>query len=50
VPPQLRNLLSRFLRRGTPQLRVLSQAEIPDNRTVRVVGLLGGAGVSGARA
>ena len=50
VPPQLRNLLSRFLRRATPQLKVLSQAEIPDNRTVRVIGLLGGASVSGARA
>ena len=50
VPPQLRNLLSRFLRRATPQLKVLSQAEIPDNRTVRVAGLLGGAGFTGARA
>ena len=50
VPPQLRNLLSRFLRRATPQLKVLSQAEIPDNRTVRVAGLLGGTGFTGARA
>ncbi len=33
----LRNLLARFLRRAAPQLKVLSQAEIPDNRTVKVV-------------
>ncbi len=42
VPPPLRNLLSRFLRRAAPQLKVLSQAEVPDNRTIRVVGVLGG--------
>jgi len=50
VPPQLRSLLSRFLRRGTPQLRVLSQAEIPENRTVRVIGTVGGVAVAGTRA
>jgi flagellar biosynthesis protein FlhA len=44
VPPVLRNLQGRFLRRAAPQLRVLSQAEIPDNRTVKVVAVLGGAG------
>jgi flagellar biosynthesis protein FlhA len=44
VPPVLRNLLGRFLRRAAPQLKVLSQAEIPDNRTVKVVAVLGGAG------
>ncbi len=44
VPPVLRNLLARFLRRAAPQLKVLSQAEIPDNRTVKVVMALGGAG------
>jgi flagellar biosynthesis protein FlhA len=43
VPPALRGLLSRFLRRAAPQLKVLSQSEIPDNRTVKVVALLGGA-------
>ena len=37
VPPALRNLMARFLRRAAPQLKVLSQAEIPDNRTVKVV-------------
>ena len=44
VPPALRNLMARFLRRAAPQLKVLSQAEIPDNRTVKVVAVLGGAG------
>jgi flagellar biosynthesis protein FlhA len=43
VPPALRGLLSRFLRRAAPHLKVLSQSEIPDNRTVKVVALLGGA-------
>ena len=50
VPPTLRNLLSRFLRRAAPQLKVLSQAEVPDNRTIRVVGVLGGSTLSGVRA
>jgi flagellar biosynthesis protein FlhA len=50
VPPTLRNLLSRFLRRAAPQLKVLSQAEVPDNRTIRVVGVLGGNVLSGVRA
>ncbi len=43
VPAPLRGLLARFLRRSAPQLKVLSQAEIPDDRVVRVVALLGGA-------
>ena len=42
VPPVLRNLLARFLRRAAPQLKVLSQAEVPDNRMVKVVAVLGG--------
>ena len=50
VPAPLRNLLSRFLRRAAPQLKVLSQSEVPDDRTIRVVGTLGGAGFAGARA
>jgi flagellar biosynthesis protein FlhA len=50
VPPVLRNLLSRFLRRAAPQIKVLSQAEVPDNRTIRVVGVLGGNVLSGVRA
>jgi flagellar biosynthesis protein FlhA len=50
VPAPLRNLLSRFLRRSAPQLKVLSQAEVPDNRTIRVVGVMGGNQLSGVRA
>ena len=42
VPAPLRALLTRFLRRSVPQLKVLSQAEIPDSRTIRVVSVLGG--------
>jgi flagellar biosynthesis protein FlhA len=41
VPAPLRQLLSRFMRRSLPQLRVLSHNEIPDNRTVRIVATLG---------
>jgi flagellar biosynthesis protein FlhA len=33
VPGPLRGLLARFLRRVVPQLKVLSQSEIPDNHT-----------------
>jgi flagellar biosynthesis protein FlhA len=44
VPAVLRGLLSLFLRRAAPQLKVLSQSEIPDNRTVKVVAVLGGTG------
>jgi flagellar biosynthesis protein FlhA len=42
VPAQLRTLLSRFLRRPVPQLRVLSHAELPESRSVRVTCLVGG--------
>jgi flagellar biosynthesis protein FlhA len=42
VPAALRTLLARFLRRSVPQLKVLSHAEVPDSRTVRVVAVLGG--------
>jgi flagellar biosynthesis protein FlhA len=42
VAPGLRALLARFLRRAVPQLKVISQAEVPDSRTVRVVAVLGG--------
>jgi flagellar biosynthesis protein FlhA len=42
VPGPLRPLLSRFLRRGLPQLKVLSHAELPDSRTIRVTSLVGG--------
>lgn len=42
VPAQLRTLLSRFLRRALPQLKVLSHAEVPDSKTIRVTSLVGG--------
>lgn len=42
VPGPLRALLSRFLRRALPQLKVLSHAEIPDSKTIRVTSLVGG--------
>ncbi|MFQ6691234.1 FHIPEP family type III secretion protein, partial [Bordetella pertussis] len=42
--PPLRAPLSRFLRHHLPQLGVLSNAEIPDERVVRVTALIGGNG------
>ncbi|HEV2609560.1 MAG TPA: flagellar biosynthesis protein FlhA [Noviherbaspirillum sp.] len=42
VPGPLRALLSRFLRRALPQLKVLSHAELPDSKTIRVTSLVGG--------
>ncbi|MCE3264785.1 MAG: flagellar biosynthesis protein FlhA [Pseudoduganella sp.] len=41
VPGALRPLLSRFLRRALPQLKVLSHAEIPETKTIRVTSLVG---------
>jgi flagellar biosynthesis protein FlhA len=41
VAPTLRPLLARFLRRRLSQLAVLSQAEIPDERGLRVTTLVG---------
>jgi len=42
VPAPLRALLARFLRRALPQLRVLSHAEVPDSKTIKVTSLVGG--------
>lgn len=42
VPAQIRVLLSRFLRRAIPQLKVISHSEIPDSRTIKVTSILGG--------
>ncbi|MEW6611540.1 MAG: flagellar biosynthesis protein FlhA [Pseudomonadota bacterium] len=42
VPAPIRTILSRFLRRAAPQLRVLSYAEVPESKTVKVVTTLGG--------
>jgi flagellar biosynthesis protein FlhA len=41
VPAPLRALLSRFLRRAIPQLKVMSHAEIPDTRAIKVVSIVG---------
>jgi flagellar biosynthesis protein FlhA len=41
VPGPLRTLLSRFLRRALPQLKVLSHSEIPETKTIRVTSLVG---------
>jgi flagellar biosynthesis protein FlhA len=40
----LRVLLSRFLRRSLPQLKVLSHAEIPDARNIKITATIGGRG------
>ena len=42
VPALLRTLLARFLRRVAPQLKVLSHAEIPNTKTIKVTAVLGG--------
>jgi flagellar biosynthesis protein FlhA len=42
VSPLLRPPLSRFLRHHVPQLGVLANTEIPDERIVRVTALIGG--------
>ncbi|MGF6596495.1 flagellar biosynthesis protein FlhA [Paraburkholderia sp. GAS448] len=41
VQHALRPMLARFLRRSLPQLKVLSYAEVPDTRHVRVVNVIG---------
>ncbi|SHG43919.1 flagellar biosynthesis protein FlhA [Massilia sp. CF038] len=43
VPGPLRVMLSRFLRRALPQLKVLSHNEIPETKTIRVTSLVGAA-------
>ena len=42
VQHPLRVLLARFLRRNLAQLKVLSHAEIPDSRTIKVTATIGG--------
>ena len=44
VPGQLRWLLSRFLRRAVPSLKVVSNSEVPENRTIRVTAMVGAQG------
>lgn len=41
VPAALRWLVTKFLRRAIPQLKVLSHAEIPDSKTIKVTHLIG---------
>jgi len=43
-PPAIRPVLARFLRRSAPGLKVLSHAEVPDGKTIRIVSLIGGNG------
>jgi flagellar biosynthesis protein FlhA len=42
VPASIRPLLARFLRRTVQQLKVLSHAEIPDNKLIKVTSIIGG--------
>ncbi|MDD2663526.1 MAG: flagellar biosynthesis protein FlhA [Dechloromonas sp.] len=42
VPASLRLLLSRFLRRSVPQLKVLSHNEVPEHRIIKVTSIIGG--------
>ncbi|MBU0601804.1 MAG: flagellar biosynthesis protein FlhA [Gammaproteobacteria bacterium] len=41
VPAQLRWLLSRFLRRVVPSLKVLANSEVPETRTIKVTSVIG---------
>ena len=43
TPAMLRPLLARFLRRTVPQLKVLSHAEVPEGKQIKVTSLVGGA-------
>ncbi|MDR0439501.1 MAG: flagellar biosynthesis protein FlhA [Candidatus Accumulibacter sp.] len=42
VSGNLRTLLSRFLRRSIPQLKVLSHTEVPENKIIKVTSIIGG--------
>ncbi len=42
VPGAIRALLSKFLRRALPQLRVLAHSEIPDSRKIKISAVIGG--------
>lgn len=44
VPAPLRALMSRFLRRAAPQLKVISHAEVPESKTIKVTAVLGSRG------
>ncbi|MCX8145577.1 MAG: flagellar biosynthesis protein FlhA [Azovibrio sp.] len=42
VPGNIRLLLSRFLRRSIPQLKVIAHGEVPDNKIIKVTSIIGG--------
>jgi flagellar biosynthesis protein FlhA len=42
VSGNLRTLLSRFLRRGISQLKVLAHAEVPESKIIKVTSIIGG--------
>ena len=42
VSGNLRLLLSRFLRRGIPQLKVLAHNEVPESKIIKVTSIIGG--------
>jgi len=42
VSSNLRILLSRFLRRGISQLKVLAHGEVPENKIIKVTSIIGG--------
>jgi flagellar biosynthesis protein FlhA len=44
VNPPLRPVLSRFLRRAAPDLKVISHAEVPDGKSIRVTAVIGNGG------
>jgi flagellar biosynthesis protein FlhA len=41
VPGNLRWLLSRFLRRAVPQLKVIANVEVPDSKIIKVTAVIG---------
>ena len=42
VPGNIRLLLSRFLRRSVPQLKVLAHGEVPESKIIKVTSIIGG--------
>lgn len=42
VPGAIRSLLSQFLRRAVPELRVLAHSEIPEIRKIKITSIVGG--------
>ena len=42
VPDSLRALLSKFLRRTVPQLKVVAHNELPETRLIKMTSIIGG--------